>query len=284
MPVVPSEVVGPRDDETIQEAREIRKRLQQGKDVDPARLHHLEQEVRTLRPSIVADRHHLRRLSPRLSRIFPEWETFRELCGPVLEAVARIELGSRGRRDAKATGFLVGKRLLMTNRHVTRYLTHGTGVLPAEPIRVSFGIESRRKPVGPIATVVSIVREHPTLDLAIAELDRADVEPLAFDTQLPQTAQQVAVVGYPGDDGGAPEYARTLFAGGFGIERVAPGEIIDVQAPMFTHDCSTLSGNSGSPVISLQTGSVLGVHAEGYYMDHNLAVQAGEAVAFIKQA
>ena len=41
----------------------------------------------------------------------------------------------------------------------------------------------------------------------------------------------------------------------------------------FQHDCATLSGNSGSPVLDIQTGKVVGTHFAG-----SLNVFAGFAV------
>ncbi|MFY0575140.1 hypothetical protein ACN28S_12880 [Cystobacter fuscus] len=38
------------------------------------------------------------------------------------------------------------------------------------------------------------------------------------------------------------------------------------------HDCTTLSGNSGSPLFDLSTGLVVGVHATGKFAWRNTAV------------
>ena len=42
---------------------------------------------------------------------------------------------------------------------------------------------------------------------------------------------------------------------------------------VFTHDCSTLGGNSGSPIINTNTGSVVGLHFSGRYESANFAVR-----------
>jgi V8-like Glu-specific endopeptidase len=41
---------------------------------------------------------------------------------------------------------------------------------------------------------------------------------------------------------------------------------------LFTHDCSTLGGNSGSCVIDLESNRVLGLHFKGRYLEANWAV------------
>ena len=43
-----------------------------------------------------------------------------------------------------------------------------------------------------------------------------------------------------------------------------------------THDASTLGGNSGSAVVDLSTGRIIGLHFAGIYLDANFAVPAWE--------
>jgi V8-like Glu-specific endopeptidase len=45
-----------------------------------------------------------------------------------------------------------------------------------------------------------------------------------------------------------------------------------------------LGGNSGSPLVSLSTGELVGVHASGYFSYRNTGVAAGELAAFLKDA
>ena len=50
------------------------------------------------------------------------------------------------------------------------------------------------------------------------------------------------------------------------------------------HDCSTLGGNSGSPLFSLETGDVVGVHYSGIFMWRNEAVPAADIETFVAEA
>jgi endonuclease G, mitochondrial len=277
----PAEVIGPEDDETTRRARHARRRLREGQPVDPAELHELEMQIRKLRPTIIVQERRLGALPLELRGMFPGWDRFREAAPVILQSVARIDRGTGGRRAAAATGFLVGERVLLTNRHVARALTQGTGVLPPDTILVRFGAEQSRRQTAPTAKATGVLREHPTLDLALLELDRSDVPPVEFDTERLHARDRIAAVGYPSDDLQAPEYARALFHKTFGVERVSPGEVIAVNEFTFLHDCTTLAGNSGSPLVSLANGAVVGVHAEGYYLAHNEAVLAREAATFV---
>ncbi|MFK7749042.1 MAG: trypsin-like peptidase domain-containing protein, partial [Kordia sp.] len=38
---------------------------------------------------------------------------------------------------------------------------------------------------------------------------------------------------------------------------------------IYEHDCSTWYGNSGSPVVDLNTGEVVGIHYAGAHHKHN---------------
>jgi endonuclease G len=51
----------------------------------------------------------------------------------------------------------------------------------------------------------------------------------------------------------------------------------------FDHDCSTLGGNSGSPIVSLKTGYVVGVHREGFFLERNVAVRSNCIQSFVSK-
>jgi phosphatidylserine/phosphatidylglycerophosphate/cardiolipin synthase-like enzyme len=50
-----------------------------------------------------------------------------------------------------------------------------------------------------------------------------------------------------------------------------------------THDCTTLGGNSGSVLVDMLTGKVVGLHFAGIYKEANLAVPASELQLYVKQ-
>jgi hypothetical protein len=86
----------------------------------------------------------------------------------------------------------------------------------------------------------------------------------------------VYVIGYPAWDGrrNDPEPMRRIFSEIYNVKRLQPGEISGETVKDFEifHDCSTLGGNSGSPVIDLETHRVIGLHFGGRYMEKNHAI------------
>ncbi|MEL7267332.1 MAG: trypsin-like peptidase domain-containing protein, partial [Planctomycetota bacterium] len=131
---------------------------------------------------------------------------------------------------------------------------------------------------------------HPHWDMALLRVkDKiTDRPPLVFASEHADDMldRQVVTIGYPGYDPVA-SYAvnREVFGGRFNIKRLQPGllrgrkEISDYyHNRCFTllHDCSTLGGNSGSPIIDIQTGRVVGLHFAGQYMVTNYAVPSFE--------
>jgi endonuclease G len=91
----------------------------------------------------------------------------------------------------------------------------------------------------------------------------------------PKNAEPVVVIGYPGDGRVGQSMKTTkneIFNGIFEVKRLQPGFLKQVS-PTLEHDCSTLSGNSGSVVATLQ-GSAVGLHWGGSEGDSNDAVSA----------
>jgi endonuclease G len=89
--------------------------------------------------------------------------------------------------------------------------------------------------------------------------------------------QTVAVVGHPANDSKRnPDGAllQAFFQGHFNVKRLQPGLITGVDSTIFRHDCTTMGGSSGSPLLNVETGEVLGIHSRGEFMLHNSAVSA----------
>jgi hypothetical protein len=127
---------------------------------------------------------------------------------------------------------------------------------------------------------------HAKLDmvlLTVAKLGRPAVE---MDTAAATHAAQVAAIGFPGEDPvNNPLFLSGVFGGDFGVKRAALGEVLDgSDAPSLFHDCSTTQGNSGSPIFTLATGKVAGIHRAGYFMYRNEAVDARSLQDFVNSA
>ena len=135
--------------------------------------------------------------------------------------------------------------------------------------------------------IVKVVAVHETLDLSLFEVDSVTLDvDRALLPMAPADAAQgdtVVVLGYPQNDSARnPLFVSSIFGNRFGVKRAAPGEVIEVKGSGVYHDCSTLGGNSGSPVVSLKTGQVVGVHRSGDFMYRNESVLGSGLSAFVQ--
>ncbi len=210
-----------------------------------------------------------------------------------IPSIGRIELPGHPTAPYGGTGFVVGKGLLMTNRHVAGIFADGVGEtgIRMKPGRRA-GIDFRRErdqPVGPVLEVRRVRMVHPYWDMALLEVDGLPdaIKPLKLslaDTTA-DTKQDVVVIGYPAfDPRNARDVQDSTFGGVYGVKRLQPGWIhgrretasFGKLVPAAAHDCSTLGGNSGSAVIDPRTGEVLALHFGGRYLTMNYGVPAFE--------
>ena len=95
----------------------------------------------------------------------------------------------------------------------------------------------------------------------------------------------VALVGYPAHDprNDADAMAK-YFKDLYDVKRYAPGRITQSLAPgvALRHDCTTLGGNSGSPLIRLTDNKVVGLHYSGVFGQYNSAVGADSLRQLLK--
>jgi endonuclease G len=210
-----------------------------------------------------------------------------------IPSVGRIELPGHPRLPYGGTGFVVGKNLLMTNRHVAAIFASGLGTRSVAMKRGSMvGIDflrERGRSAGSVLTVRRVVMIHPYWDMAILEVENlpSGHEPLKLSVEdfSARDDEEIAVIGYPAFDprNDAAEQDK-LFAEQYGVKRLQPGQLHQrsqtesfgklVQAAI--HDCSTLGGNSGSFVLQLATGNIVALHFGGRYHDKNYAVPMSE--------
>lgn len=220
-----------------------------------------------------------------------EWyvlEDYRESIERAIAGVGRIEVSGHPRVDWLGTGFLVAPTVIMTNRHVAEAFTarrRGEGWQFKSGMKAN--IDFREEYGGSDAIeydCVEVIGVHPQLDMALFRIEprsgpeKALPEPLTVHYRTPKGMRdrKVYVLGYPNWDGrrNAPEAMRAIFAGIYGVKRLQPGTIRThlVLGNTFKHDASTLGGNSGSCIVDLESGKVLGLHFAGKYRQYNTAV------------
>jgi endonuclease G len=218
-------------------------------------------------------------------------ETIRTRIETALPSIGRIELPGHKRLPYGGTGFVVGDGIIMTNRHVAELFARGLGdhrldFISGAKAGIDFGREFGR-PTASILAVKRVLMIHPYWDMALLSVEGLDprVTPLKLASRDARdlAGTQIAVVGYPGYDSRNPaDIQKSLFEGHFGVKRLQPGELQGaVQAASFgkfvnaaAHDCSTLGGNSGSALLDLASGEVLGLHFGGVFHDVNYSVPA----------
>ncbi|HKB06092.1 MAG TPA: DNA/RNA non-specific endonuclease [Gemmataceae bacterium] len=212
----------------------------------------------------------------------------------LLPSVGRIELAGSS-LPYGGTGFLVGPNLVMTNRHVARLFVEGVGMRRLVYRSGDAAVDFKKEKDTPVddrtalVQVRKVVMVHPYWDMALLEVEGlpAAHKPLRLSVRAPEELrdQEVVAVGYPAlDPRNDLGVQNQVFGGVYEVKRFQPGLTRvrrrarsfgnDVNA--LTHDSSTLGGNSGSAVIHIESGQVVGLHFSGLYLDANFAVPAYE--------
>ena len=267
-------------------AQHAMEQLRQGKVPTPEERMALEMVVKALRPSLLSSKGTIEDL-PFPAKQTPEalqrWADFRTLFKSYLYSVGRIDRVEQPADVALATGFLIADRLLVTNKHVLESLSADTMQLSKGQAVVRFGQEYQVVPDSPAVPIVGVKAVHPTLDIAVLEIDPVAATPLNVVADNPAPGSAIAVIGYPQEDSRNPVFTRAIFLGKYKVKRVAPGEVVGAGENAIHHDCSTLGGNSGSPVVDLGTGGVVGLHYDGrLFLFRNEAVDAASLHAFVQ--
>ena len=220
----------------------------------------------------------------------PGWEVLedhRKAIEKTFPSVGAIDVIVGGVTQQIGTGFLVGKDVLMTNKHVAvnfaKQAVKGWTFITGRGAAVDYRREKDRD-VRRAFRIKSILGLHKTLDMALLEVDTKPISgkaklppPLTVATKAPKLSEHVYVVGYPIKDmsGVTPSAViADIFGEDFGVKRLQPGEYDGALTPasLFSHDCSTLNGSSGSCVLSLNTHEVVGLHFFGTFQVTNKAV------------
>jgi endonuclease G len=221
----------------------------------------------------------------------------------VVRSVGRVEFVN-STMSWGGTGSVVAAegnaRIVLTNRHVAKIVAKrgldGRGVFLRSPstgarygAQVDFSDVMGRPSTAPIALVTSIdyLAEDMAADVALLRISAETVlpDPVAVSDKPAALNDLVAVIGYPAydsrnDSNDQARYFKDLYE----VKRFAPGKITQAQSAsaILQHDCTTLGGSSGSPVISLETGDIVGLHFSGIYGKENSAVGAATIAALLR--
>jgi endonuclease G len=226
----------------------------------------------------------------------PETDSLIKGTEPLVPSVGRVVFLNH-RSAWGGTGWVIraegSRRVVATNRHVAAMVASrardGSGVFlrsPTTGVRygaaIDWGEELERAPGSPAPVRVTRVRhlaDAMAPDVALLEIEGDDL-PSAFELAEEEAARTdlVGIVGYPAFDprNDADDQAR-YFRDLYGVKRYAPGRVLQELGPgqVLTHDCTSLGGNSGSPLLRLRDGKVVGLHFSGVYGVANSAVGVG---------
>jgi endonuclease G len=203
--------------------------------------------------------------------------------------IGRIELPNSTLLPYAGTGFVVGKGLVATNRHVAQIFAQGLGLT----IRYRGGdaaIDFKRQVDTPeddrsdYLSVRGVEMIHPYWDVALLQVDglRTD-KMLRLSVLSPDQLvnRNIVAVGYPAlDPRNDAALQDKIFGGVYYVKRLQPGVVrarakvqsFENQVNAMTHDASTLGGNSGSAIIDVDSGEVVALHFAGEYLKANYAV------------
>lgn len=258
----------------------------------------LEYMIRAMRPAMLVQGNTVEASTDQdFNRAFADWNIgFRNALPAIAESVGRI---SKVRMEAGArtwapqgTAFVVAPGVLMTNTHVLDALSNGQRMLERGQAVIEFRCEAKTQDGGggrePVFEVDSVMCVHPDEDACLLRFDGGPgTMPLRFHIEdLPELAPVVAI-GFPFPD---PERDPAFVAGMLGVvkgkKRAAPGLVTGRQqrgATTLYHDCSTLGGNSGSPLLLLGDCTVAGLHRGGGFLWKNMAVDAKLLASWVRE-
>ncbi len=297
---LPQLLTSGREEEEIALARAAAARVAEGQPLEgPSRLV-FEAVVR------VADRPVFDIVNGTFGAVTPEWTVLNDhktMLEKATRAVGRIEIMRGVEEPYAGTGFVVGPKLLMTNRHVAEIFATGVGRGNAVQLRWIQDVLLDMKhetdtgiPAPSYLKITGVKMIHPHWDMAILEVEGLQAQNaaiLSLATAPPSQntngilahGRKVAIIGYPAASPEHPlDVQQRVFRNTFGIKRLQPGVVtgarplkwLEQQIVALTHDSSTLGGNSGSAVIDLETGLVIALHFSGAYMVNNFGVMAWE--------
>ena len=208
-----------------------------------------------------------------------------------IQAIGRVEVLNHPGYDWLGTGWLVRPNIIATNRHVASEFTTRSGnrftfrqnfLGQSMSAKMDFKEEHLRSTAKEfVITQVLHVEDDSGPDIAFLRIEAQNQIGINLAQPIPlaptvRTGEEVCVIGYPAWDGrrNEPDVMTRIFGGVYDVKRIAPGVVSSLDGDRFTHDCSTLGGNSGSCVFAYGSNTAVGIHFAGRYGIANYAVSA----------
>lgn len=228
----------------------------------------------------------------------------REVIKPLMPLIGRVDVLGFPNTDFLGTAWFVDTEIVVTNRHVADLIARwdgrkfafvrGVGGKPvSSSISTLHEFDDMAVDQSRVFEVEEVLYIEPAggPDIAFLKVsrrtdgtkpDRLDILPADLGADVP-----ISVVGYPARAPRSviPDQARMeqLYLGRYDVKRAAPGLTMSPAQGATRHDCTTLGGASGSPVLDLATGKVAGLHFAGLYQETNFAVRASLLSEYISK-
>lgn len=208
-----------------------------------------------------------------------------------IRSVGRVEVNDLS-TPYLGTAWIIADGIAITNRHVAadfarrqaqgyEFRTSPTGRALIADVDFHEEVASATPFESDVVEILYLAEDTDSApDVALLRVKPRDRRPLPPPIPLfdgnPTEQQLVAAIGYPAQDTRDPVSDQVrIFGNKFEVKRLAPGRVTEIlNAGVFSHDCTTLGGSSGSAVIDVSTGTVLGLHYAGIYREANYAVSA----------
>lgn len=210
-----------------------------------------------------------------------------------LPSIGRVEFLNH-QMQWGGTGWVIeekgDRRWVVTNRHVAKLVARrkwdGSGVFLRSVAGPLYGMKlDTREEVGapqngerecPVERIVYLADDSEA-DCALLEISvtaMCQPAPLPLAEHRAKVGETIGVVGYPAyDDRNEQSAMRHYFGDLFNVKRFSPGLVTQSGSGLLLmHDCTTLGGNSGSCLLSVDQDAVVGLHFSGSFGVANSAV------------
>jgi hypothetical protein len=212
-----------------------------------------------------------------------ELEAGRVFVEQALRATGKLRVRNHPTLEWTANAFAVGDDLVCTARHALLDSED-----PDRPVEYYVDFDDEQRTVGwsRELRVTEVALSPEPFDVAFLRapgLNEMGIAPLTLAGAAPPTGDALARITFVARDPRVDLELQERVLGGYELKRVMPGKFrgLDDDRPRarLRYDSSTLAGLSGSPVVSLDTGEVLGIGTMRIYLEGCWAVPAWELLA-----
>lgn len=203
----------------------------------------------------------------------------RSMLETAIRSVGRVEAVNVPGYEWMGTAWIVRDDIIVTNAHVARVFAGKVSDGKFEfkqnyrNERMKARLDTREEidqdlEIEYLVTDILYISESESSDLAFLRVKRLSEDSIELPQAIPlsdttiETTVDIAVIGYPARDSRAVSTEMSqVFGDIYDVKRMSLGTASATQWPgILRHDCCTLGGNSGSPLVDLNTGKVLGIH------------------------